>query len=119
MSGSLHLINETRGTSLGEKVDLADSFLSRFNGLMWRRSLPEGEGLWIIPCNSVHMAWMFIPLDIIFLDKTQCIVHTIENLKPWRVSPLIKKAHSVIELPVGTIQKTQSQVGDLISSRQN
>ena len=119
MTASLHLLNETRGTCLGEKIDLADNFVSRFNGLMWRKSLPEGSGLWISPCNSVHMFWMFMPLDILFLDRDQHIVHTIENLRPWRVSPLIKKAHSVLELPVGSIQKTQSQVGDLISSRQN
>lgn len=117
MTASLHLINETRGTSLGEKIDLADSFFSRFNGLMWRKSLPEGSGLWIIPCDSVHMFWMFISLDILFLDRDQRIVHSIENLKPWRISPLIKKAYSVIELPVGSIQKTQSQVGDVIRTR--
>ncbi|MBR3458884.1 MAG: DUF192 domain-containing protein, partial [Selenomonadaceae bacterium] len=36
------------------QVELADSFLSRFLGLMGRSALPAGQGLLLVPCSSVH-----------------------------------------------------------------
>ncbi len=91
---------------------MANNFFTRFKGLMGTRTLPAGGGLWIVPCNSIHMFFMKIPLDVIFLDKNHNVVHLIENIKPWRVSKIVAKAHSVIELPVGTIANSRTIVGD-------
>lgn len=95
------LYNQTRNTIICRQVVIADTFLARLRGLMFRTSLPPEEALWLRPCNSVHMFFMQFPLDIIFIDKNLVAVHIIEKLPPWRISPLIRQAVSVIELPAG------------------
>ena len=58
-----------RGESfLGEKVRTASTFLSRLVGLLWAAAIEDGEGLWIVPCRSVHTLWMRYPIDVAILD---------------------------------------------------
>ena len=86
-------------------IVIADTFTSRLKGLMFRRTPIEQEGLWIVPCNSIHMCFMFFSIDVVFLDKNQKIVHLVRNLKPWKFVAPVKNAHSVLELPAGTIEE--------------
>jgi len=62
---------------------------------------------------------MKISLDVVFLDKSNTVVHLIENFKPWKVSRIITKAHSVLELPVGTIFDSSTSIGDKLSLIEN
>lgn len=94
-----------------EDLQIADSFLSRFRGLMGIKTLPESAGLWITPCNSVHCFFMLIPIDVIFLDKDNRVVHISKNMKPWSVSPIVRKAKSVVETNADTLSDVL-QVGD-------
>lgn len=111
MAGNLHVRNLTRGTDLGERVRRADNPWSRFVGLMGRKRLPEGEGLQIVPCSSVHMFFMRFPLDILYVDKAGRVVKAVSDLRPWRLSAA-RGAKSVIELPVGTIARSGTHAGD-------
>lgn len=92
----------------------ADTFASRLKGLMFRKKPLDNEGLWIIPCNSIHMCFMFFSIDAVFIDKQKRVVHFVHNLQPWRFVSSIKGAHSVIELPAGTIKKLNLEVGQLL-----
>ncbi|WP_318503663.1 DUF192 domain-containing protein [Bacillus sp. T3] len=85
----------------------ANTFLTRLKGLMFRKKPLNEEVLWIIPCNSIHMCFMFFPIDAVFLDKQNRIAHLVENLQPWRLVLPVASAHSVIELPSGTIEKLE------------
>jgi uncharacterized protein len=96
-------------------IKLADSFFTRLKGLMFRKDQLVEEGLWIFPCNSIHMCFMKFSIDAVFLTKEGRIVKMVENLQPWRFVKPIKDAYSVIELPVGTIEKLDLKQGDLIS----
>jgi uncharacterized protein len=104
--------NITTGMVIAENCTVADSFLRRFAGLMGKKALPESGGLLLSPCNSIHMFFMRITLDLIFVDKNNIIVYLKENIKPWRVSRIVRSAVSVIELPAGTIKNTGTGVGD-------
>jgi uncharacterized protein len=112
MPRHLLCLNETRQTTLGDSIRVADNFFSRFMGLMGCGHLPSGHGLWIRPCNSIHMLWMRIALDVVFIDKNHTVIGTLENIRPWRVSKTYRGAHSCIELPVGTIANSNTQPGD-------
>ncbi len=79
----------------------ADSMFSRMVGLLGSSSLPRGHGLLISPCNQVHTFFMRFAIDVIFLDSSQRIVKISSNLKPWRLSPIVWKAKSVLELGQG------------------
>ena len=113
----MEVINTTRQTSLGASIDRADSSKTRSKGLLGRDSLPEGEGLWIVPCEAIHMFFMRFAIDAVYLDKQKRVVKVVSNLKPWRISGSIK-AHSVLEVPAGTAELTQTQAGDQLEMRQ-
>lgn len=36
-------------------------------------------------------------IDVLFLDEDFCVVHTIFDMKPWRISKVIRGAKSVVE----------------------
>jgi uncharacterized membrane protein (UPF0127 family) len=104
--------NTARQSVIAEKVGIADSFFSRFMGLMGKKTLPEGSCLIITPCNSIHMFFMRFPIDALFLDKDNTVVYILEGIKPWGLSKIVWNAHSVIELPQGTIRKSRTSEGD-------
>lgn len=91
---------------------LADNVWTRFVGLQFARELPEGHGLLLRPCNSVHMFFMRFPIDVVFLTKDLVVERLLPNLKPWRVSPVVLKAYQTLELPAGTIEQRGLSVGD-------
>ncbi|MCE5214127.1 MAG: DUF192 domain-containing protein [Methanobacterium sp.] len=109
------IINITKNNNLGY-ADLADSFLSRFKGLMLKGkierglvlTIPEGRGR---RGSGIHMFFMRIPLDIIFLDKDKKVVDTV-YLKPWQTYNPKKPARYVIELEKGMIKSSNTEIGD-------
>ena len=46
------------GVILAQKVEMADSFLARLKGLMFRKELPKGCGLLLAPCLQIHTCFM-------------------------------------------------------------
>jgi hypothetical protein len=106
--------NVTRNTILANKCELAASFFSRFRGLQLRKELPAGAGLLITPCNSIHMFFMRFAIDAVFIDSNNRIVYIEHDIKPWRVSKIVRNARSVLELPSGTALATGSENGDIL-----
>lgn len=107
--------NSTRGTILGQRVFKADSFLARLVGLLNRSQLLAGEGLLLTRTRAIHTWGMRFAIDCVFLDDNNRVVAEITGLTPWRFSPIIHRATSVLELPVGTIESSQTRVGDYLT----
>jgi uncharacterized protein len=95
-------------------VDLADSGPARRRGLLGRKGLDEGEGLWIKPCEAVHTFGMKFDIDLIFLNRRRIVTKVRANLRPWRVSGSIR-AGSVLEMSTGTIARSSTVPGDELS----
>jgi len=112
MRKTLTAINVTRGVRLTEGARVADSFLTRLVGLLNDKTLEQGDGLWIMPCNSIHSFGMRFVFDAIFLDKKLKVVHLMREMKPGRISKMVFSAHSVLELPAGLIAQTATELGD-------
>ena len=112
----MQIVSLTRATTLGRQIGIAGNPWTRFVGLLGRSRLAEGEGLHILPCSSVHMFFMRIPLDVVYLDAGFRVVKTVPNLRQWRISVGGKGAKSTLELPVGTIARTRTEPGDLLGS---
>jgi protein-S-isoprenylcysteine O-methyltransferase Ste14/uncharacterized membrane protein (UPF0127 family) len=102
----LRVVDPARGTVLAERLRPAHTHWTRLRGLLGTRSLPVGDGLWIRPCRSVHMFGMRYAIDVVFLDAAHRVLLTVEGLAPGRVSPRVKEAASVLELPTGTVART-------------
>jgi len=111
-----YVLNRTRNAYLATNLRVADTFWSRFRGLMATdaASFPAGHGLWILPCSSVHTFSMRFPIDVIYLDKNKVVVHIEKSLKPWRVGPIRLRAASVLELPDQTLSSGETSIGDEI-----
>jgi uncharacterized membrane protein (UPF0127 family) len=107
-------VNLTRDKLIAGSVKQCNSFIDRFFGLMFTRSLAQDSGLALKPCNSIHMFWMNYPIDAIFLDKDGIVVGLARGIKPWQVSNIFRQAITCIEVNVGTIEKTQTEPGDRI-----
>jgi len=95
-------------------LKVANTFLSRFLGLMGKKSLPEGSALLISPCKMVHNCFMRFSIDILFIDSKNKIVGLCPGLRPWRLSPFIKNSKSVIECNKGIISRFDLSIGDLV-----
>jgi len=110
----LRAINKTRNRIVAQEVTEARSFAQRFKGLMGLRCLPMGSALHILPCNSIHSFFMRFPIDAAFLDKHGKILHMLHAFPPWRLGPFVRGAHSVLELPAGTLKFLETHEGDWI-----
>jgi uncharacterized protein len=107
-----HFRNTTRGTSIADQTLIAETFLSRAKGLLGTKELPTGCGLFIKPCNSIHMFGMKYAIDAIFVDKKLVVVAVVHSIGPGRLSSVYHKAHSCLELPAGRAKETETEVGD-------
>ncbi|MHB1318986.1 MAG: DUF192 domain-containing protein [Anaerolineae bacterium] len=92
----------------------ADRPWTRIRGLIGSSPLRTGEGLWISPCNGIHMLFMSYPIDAIYLDRAGRVVAIEPNVQPWWLGRFYREARSVLELPVGTIASTSTALGDEI-----
>ena len=103
--------NHTRDTVLAHAVEVADTSAKRRTGLLKHEKLEPGEGLWIVPCESVHPFFMKFPIDLLYLDRHHKVRKARSAVRPWRLSACLL-AHSVLELPAGTIAQSGTQAGD-------
>lgn len=107
----LRVLNQTRGTVLADRADIADTSAKRRTGLLKHTGLEPGEGLWIAPCEGVHTFGMKFAIDVVFLTKKKKVIKIRQNMVRRRIalSPL---AHSVLELPSGRLAETKTVKGD-------
>lgn len=110
----LQVINQTRATIVGDRIRVADTSLSRMVGLLGKKALGAGEGLWILPSSGVHTFGMRFEIDVIGLDKHRKVIKLWKNLRPGRVTSVSATLRSVIELPSGRILECQAEIGDIL-----
>jgi uncharacterized protein len=108
-------LTTSAGTTVAGAVVMADNPWQRFMGLMGKRELAAGAGLCLRPCSSIHMFFMRMAIDAVFLDKDDTIVRIYHSLRPWRMTRVIRKAKACIELPAGTMAAAGISVGDRLS----
>ncbi|MEA2037925.1 MAG: DUF192 domain-containing protein [Nanoarchaeota archaeon] len=110
------LKNESNNKNLSREVDICRSILSKSLGLMFSKI---GKSLVFIfdkeKIISLHMFFVFYPIDVLFLDRNKKIVEIKENFKPFKFYLPKKRAKFVVELPYGIVKKTRTQIGDIIS----
>jgi uncharacterized membrane protein (UPF0127 family) len=102
------------------RLEVAGPWLGRLRGLMFRRSLDGGEGLYLPGTNSVHMMFMRFPIDVLFLgalrtDGAQPVVALRPNLRPWTgVVWWVRGARGAVEVPAGSAAAAGIRRGDYV-----
>ncbi len=117
---SLVARNMTRSSVLADRLESGSSLWAKFMGLMGRPDLRTGDGLWLPGSNGIHMMFMRFPIDAVVVGKPDTagerrVVSMTRSLRPWTgVVWLVRGGHGVLELPVGTIDSSGTQVGDVL-----
>ena len=122
MTTGLSAHNATRGSVLAAHLAVADGLWGKFMGLMGQPSLAPDSGLWLPDSNGIHMMFMRFSIDAVFVGRPEAasgsarrVVAVRRALRPWiGVVWYVRGAHGVLELPVGTIDRSATTVGDLI-----
>lgn len=108
--------NLSKNTIISNNARFCSDALSKFLGLMF--CAKEDKAL-IFEFNkekiiSLHMIFVFYPIDVIFLDKSRVVVDLKKDFKPFTFYASRKKAMYAIELPNGTTKKSRTEAGDRI-----
>ena len=93
-------------------LNVADSFKSRFLGLMGQKE--SNHGLLLHPCNSIHTCFMRYPLDLIFLNAENQVAAIKRVVKPFAFVMPIKSAVKVLEFPSSLHASAFVNIGDTI-----
>jgi uncharacterized membrane protein (UPF0127 family) len=104
--------NTSRGALIADRAVLANNAWKRLVGLLNRGHLEPGEGLVLVPGGAIHMFFMRMAIDVIFVDKEGNVLKTATNVKPWRMVLARRHTRYTIELPVGVIESSGTEPGD-------
>jgi len=115
---NFELVNERTGQTLVARLRVANDFLTRLRGLLGRKALPAGEGIFFPDCNSIHMFMMLFSIDVVYVDAEMRVVKIVRRLKPWRLS-MSRKASGVIEVCTGEADKHDIRIGDHMIIKEN
>jgi len=104
--------NTTKDLVIAGKHKMCNSLWGKARGLMFS---PPRNLIFSYPDErrvSLHMFFVFFPIDVAFLNSNKEIVEIKENFKPFTVHSPKNKAKYVVELNHGTIEQTGTTVGD-------
>jgi uncharacterized membrane protein (UPF0127 family) len=98
---------------LASDVDVADTFLTKTRGLMFRASVPEDYGLVFRfsepAARSLHMLFVPFAIDALWLVEDEVV--EVKRLRPW-VGIGRATADTVVELPAGAAAAVEP--GDVV-----
>ena len=120
MPDELTARNLTRDSVVATRLEVAGSLWAKFKGLMGRPMLEPETGMWLPDSNGIHMMFMRFPIDAVFVGHRDAagvcqVVSIHRGVRPWvGLVPLVRRAHGVLELPVGTIERSETRLGDSI-----
>lgn len=111
---TVYLVSAEKKKNLPLHVEAADSFFSRFWGLMGKKRIPSGYGLLLAPCNSIHMCFMRFCIDAVYINREYQVLKVVHNLHPWLGFSWCPKAWAVIEMRSGEAKAYGIRCGDML-----
>jgi len=106
-------VNVTRDIVVAERVVWATGAAKR-RGLLGRDHLDKHEGMYLVPCQWIHMFGMQFPIDVAFLGRDGRVLALHHGLAPNRLSRPVLRAEGALELAAGVLRATGTRVGDII-----
>ena len=97
--------NITKNKIIVKNHVVCKSIWSKARGLMFSRSKKDFGMVFLFDKEkkySLHMCFVFYPIDVLFLDKDMKVVEKKENFLPFTFFFPKKKASTIIELPDGS-----------------
>jgi uncharacterized membrane protein (UPF0127 family) len=118
--GSLTILRSQNSIPVNIDIEIADEEHERMQGLMYRYSMAENNGmLFIFPKEEPRSFWMkntYISLDIIYINSSKKIVSIQKYTQPQTTYsiPSEKPASYVLEVNAGFTDKYGIKPGDKI-----
>lgn len=114
--------NRTRKTLIAPMYRLCRSTHSKAKGLMFTNKHEVKERAYLFEFNipkpqSMHMFFVFYPIDVLFLDEKKTVIDVKEGFRPFSVYNSSKRSKYVIELPENMIRKSRTKLGDRLEWR--
>ena len=109
--------NRTNKKIISKHYFVCNTLFSKFKGLMFTANNKQSL-IFVFDDESrvsLHMLFVFYPIDVLFLDKNKIVVDRKENFLPFTFYRSKKKCRYVIELPVGKIKNSKTKIRDVIS----
>jgi hypothetical protein len=110
----IRVMNKTRESVLGSRVQLADRWWERVRGFLGRSRPDGGEGILLSPCRAIHMIGMSFPLDVLFLDRDGAVVAMYPGLRPGKMTRFHRRASYALELQEGSIEASGTRMADRV-----
>lgn len=110
-SDILGCINVSKRTVVARRVQWATGAAKR-RGLLGRKTLPVDHGMYLVPCQWIHMFGMHFPIDVAFLAGDGRVLAVHQGLRPNRLSRPVLRAEGVLELAAGVLEASKTCVGD-------
>ncbi len=107
------LRNIQTGKIVLERVRLAATMPQRMRGLLGRRTLAEGEGMYFPDCRMIHTFFMQMTIDAVFLDDAGRVLDLAPHLTPWRLAFCRQPGgRHTLELAAGGAARREIKIGD-------
>jgi len=112
VTAKLYIANEKNQQRLLLKnMEVANTFMRRLKGLLSRAAFNETDGLLITPCSYVHTFGMKFDIDIVFIDKDNCVVGIRKGINKNKITGVLRAKHT-LELPAGKLTDLKIKIGD-------
>ena len=111
------IINQTKRKELAKEAILCNRPSKQAIGLMLHRKIYDQGLVFIFKKEkriSLHMFFVFFPIDVLYLDRNKKVVEIKENFRPFSFYTPRNKAMYIIELPSGKVKETGTTNGDLL-----
>ena len=102
------------GSPVCERCLLAETPLTRLKGLLGRRGLEQGEGLFLRPAASIHTFFMRFPIDAVWVDRDLNVLKVSHDVAPWRTAAC-KGAKGVVETAADEAKRLGVSAGDKLT----
>ena len=106
--------NVSKNSFVAGDLKVAKNMWERFRGLIGSSPLEEGEGFLIPSCQGIHTFGMKFSIDVLYLDGEDRVIRLLKNYRSNLIGPVNWKAKSVLELPTGAIDRSNTELGDIL-----
>lgn len=105
--------NLTKNCFLAERERWATGYFTRFRGLIGH-DFSLFDGMVFPDCSAIHTFFMGMEIDVLFIDRECTVLKACSNVPRWKSCLKQKGAWATIELPAGTIFRTQTAEDDIL-----
>lgn len=115
------MILHTAGGDHTYQVEIAETLQEKARGLMFRRSLPQDQGMiFVYDTPRVMTMWMrntYIPLDMVFIAENGTVLNIVAETEPFSTDIISSsgKALAVLEINGGAAARIGLKPGDRVA----